>query len=267
MVSKLLKYIPLHKYYLEVFGGGASLLFAKEPSTLEVYNDIDSNLVNLFRVIRDKDKFKKFYNLVSLTPYSREEYYYCVKNLDNCIDEIDCAYKYFISIRMCFSGTIGSGWKYSIKSVSRNISKNVSAYLSIIDLLPEIHARIMTTQIEHLDWKKCVEKYNEWGKDGFFYLDPPYFKSAKRSGGYKYEFTEEEHKQLIEWLLNKCSVNVMLSGYDNSIYRKLEDNGWKKICWKVGCDAVGRTRHLKTTGSGSILKQKHIRQECIWINY
>jgi len=54
-----------------------NLLLAKEPSAVEVYNDIDSGLVNFFRVIRDKDKFKRFYEQVMLIPYSREEFYYC----------------------------------------------------------------------------------------------------------------------------------------------------------------------------------------------
>jgi len=60
MVNKLLPLIPKHHTYVEVFGGAANLLLAKEPSAVEVYNDIDSGLVNFFRVIRDKDKFKRF---------------------------------------------------------------------------------------------------------------------------------------------------------------------------------------------------------------
>lgn len=60
MVSKLLPLIPPHHIYVEVFGGGASLLFAKEPSPVEVYNDIDSGLVNFFRVLRDPEKFARF---------------------------------------------------------------------------------------------------------------------------------------------------------------------------------------------------------------
>ena len=77
MVKKLLKLIPEHKIYVEVFGGGASLLFAKEPSPIEIYNDIDEGLVNFFRVLRDPEKFGKFYAKAVLTPYSRAEFYYC----------------------------------------------------------------------------------------------------------------------------------------------------------------------------------------------
>lgn len=66
LVKKLLKFIPRHYTYVEVFGGGASLLFAKEPSKVEVYNDIDGEVVNLFRVLRDKEKFEEFYRKVCL---------------------------------------------------------------------------------------------------------------------------------------------------------------------------------------------------------
>ena len=73
LVSKLLPCVPQHKYYCEVFGGSAALLFAKQPAEFEVYNDTDSGLVNFFRVLRDPEKFQKFYHKVCLTPYSRYE--------------------------------------------------------------------------------------------------------------------------------------------------------------------------------------------------
>lgn len=77
MLGRLLPLIPPHHTYVEVFGGGAALLFNKEPSPVEVYNDIDGNLVNFFRVLRDPEKFQRFYQLLQLTPYSREEFRYC----------------------------------------------------------------------------------------------------------------------------------------------------------------------------------------------
>ena len=103
MVQKLLHYIPPHRTYVEVFGGGASLLFAKEPSPVEVYNDIDSGVVNFFRVLRDKEKFKKFYEKVVLTPYSREEHYYCRNTWRDCADDIERAYRWFVMVRQGFA--------------------------------------------------------------------------------------------------------------------------------------------------------------------
>lgn len=69
MVANLLKLMPLkHQEYVEVFGGGASLLFAKTPSPLEVYNDLDQGLVNFFRVLRDPETFERFRHAVEATP-------------------------------------------------------------------------------------------------------------------------------------------------------------------------------------------------------
>ena len=258
MSSKLLKYVPPHTYYLEAFGGGASLLFAKRPVPLEVYNDINSDLVNFYRVLRDKEKFKEFYHKVSLTPYSREEYYHCKETWESTEDEVERVYRWFIVARMSFSGMFGQGWKYTIKSFNRKIGISVSKFLSTIDMLPEIHNRIQTVQIDHADWKKVLERYNIWGNKGFYYLDPPYLSSTRRSGGYKHEMEEKDHEELINWLLNECIVKVMLSGYDNELYRQLENIGWSKICWDVMCHVTLR-------------KEKKIdsdrRTECIWVNY
>ena len=267
LVSKLLKYVPEHTYYCEVFGGGASLLFAKEPAKFEVYNDIDSGLINFFRVLRDPKKFKKFYKKVCLTPYSREEYCFCRETWKECEDEIEKAYRWFIVARMSFSGLFGKGWSYTVKRIGRNMSGAVSIYLSIIELLPKIHKRIMPVQIEHLDWLGCMGKYNDWEKDGFYYLDPPYVSYTRRQGKYKHEFTDKNHKQLVVWLLTECKVKVMLSGYDNDIYKQLEDNGWTKICWNVGCHAVGKTKASGLQGEGVSYKKNQRRTECIWLNY
>lgn len=89
MVKHLLNFVPPHYIYVEPFGGAAWLLFAKPPSPVEVYNDIDSGLVNFYRVLRDPEKFKEFYRLVSLTPYSREEFYYCMSTWKECENDVE----------------------------------------------------------------------------------------------------------------------------------------------------------------------------------
>src|SRR3990167_5671497 len=91
-VHKLLPCIPSHKIYCEVFGGGASLLFAKFPSQNEIYNDIDGRLINFYRILRDPIKFKKLYKLLQLTPYSREEHNYWRYNTPNTFFYLDPPY-------------------------------------------------------------------------------------------------------------------------------------------------------------------------------
>ena len=175
-VSKLLPCIPSHKIYCEVFGGGASLLFAKFPSQNEIYNDIDGRLINFYRILRDPIKFKKLYKLLQLTPYSREEYNYCKNNYDQEKEDIMKAYMFFVMARQCFGGRIGSAWGYSITESHGAVSK----WLSIIKLLPQIHKRLIRVSIENDDFRKILWRYDT--PNTFFYLDPPYVMNARKSG-------------------------------------------------------------------------------------
>lgn len=269
LLPKLLQYVPPHKYYLEVFGGGANLLFAKKPAPLEVYNDIWGILVNFFRVLRDEDKFAKFYRLVWCTPYARAEYQNCQRKLKAFIEgteslsDIELAYCFFICARQGFAGHITEGWGYRIKA-----GKMVRTYFRVIEELPKIRERITYVQIENLHWKELLEKYSGYPFDEeFIYLDPPYLPETRRDKkAYVHEMSYKEHEELIEYLLTHRR-RVMLSGYDNDLYRELEKHGWKKICWSVACHAAGRTRQTGILGEGATFKKEQRRTECIWINY
>lgn len=267
LVSRLLEYAPRHRVYLEVFGGGANLLFAKEPVELEVYNDIDESLVNFFRVLRDEEKFEKFYRKVCLTPYARAEFDYCKETWDTVEDEVERAYRWYVVAKMSFSGVFGSGWHFAVNTIRRNMPLAVSSWLSTIELLPEIHQRVMRVQIENKDWFDFLETYSGYDFDEeFVYLDPPYLPETRRNGEYRYEMSREDHEKLIDYLLTH-KRRVMLSGYDNELYQKLEKHGWKKICWEIACRAVGRTRGTGILGDGATLYKNQRRLECIWINY
>jgi DNA adenine methylase len=262
MVSKLLKIIPPHQIYVEVFGGGASLLFAKNPSPVEVYNDLDSGLVNFFRVLRDPDKFERFYKLVSLTPYSREEYLYCRDTWEVIEDDIERAYRWYIVVRMSFGGRFGSGWGYAITRSNRGMSCQCSKWLSIIDQLPQIHARIMRVQIENQDFRNLISAYDN--ENTCFYLDPPYIPATRKAGGYKYEMTIEDHKELVGILLNIKGMAI-LSGYYYPVYDSLSEAGWRRYDFKTACFAVGRTKATGILGEGAGL-EKQPRVESIWIS-
>ena len=264
MVAKLLRYIPPHKIYVEVFGGGASLLFAKEPSPVEVYNDIDSAVVNFFRVLRDPEKFEEFYKKVYMTPYSREEYNFCANTWQDCEDEIERAYRWFVMVRQDFAGRLGnSSWGFSVTTSARGMSMVTSAWLSTIEMLPEIHARIMRVQIENDNFRKIIPRYDT--DKTFMYLDPPYVpETRKNKKDYDFEMSLEDHQELIDLILSSRSM-FMLSGYRHPIHKKLEDAGWQRIDFQTACHAVGRTRNSKFHGGGSVLKHAP-RTENIWLS-
>jgi DNA adenine methylase len=262
MVAKLLKLLPPHKYYCEVFGGRGTLLLAKPPVKVEVYNDIHSDLVNLFRVIRDKDKFQEFHRIVSLTPYSREEFYYCRDTIDESKTDIERAYKFFIKMRQSFAGN-SSSWGFNVKTSGRNMSRVVSNYLFAIDMLPLIHKRLQRVQIEHDDFRKIIPRYDS--EDNLFYCDPPYPLETRTGKLYEYEMSIDDHKDLVELLL-KCKSKIMLSCYWHEVYQPLIKAGWTKYEFKTACYLAGKTRNSGLQGDGSA-RAKAPRTEVVIVNY
>jgi DNA adenine methylase len=262
MVAKLLPFIPKHKIYVEPYGGGASLLFAHEPSEIEVYNDLNSGLVNLFRVLRNREQFEQFHRLVQLTPYAREEFFDCKNNWSSTDDPVERAYRWFVVARMSFAGAFGQGWSFG-RTSSRGMESHVSAWLGIVEMLPEISQRLSTVLVEHKDAFGLIQTYDT--EETFFYLDPPYVLSTRKAGGYKHELSDADHQRLVESLLN-IKGKALLSGYANPIYAQLEKAGWQRKDWKTVCIAAGRTRATGILGEGAC-KRLQERTESIWFNY
>lgn len=262
MVKKLLPLFPPHHTYVEAFGGGASLLFAKRPSPVEVYNDLDGGLVNFFRVLRDPRRFKQLYRLVQSTPYAREEYDFCRETWQDCADDVERAWRWFVVARMSFSGRFGSGYGSVVTTSDRGMAGTCSNWLSIIDQLPQIHARLMRVQIENSDWRVILDRYDTL--DTLFYLDPPYLPDTRSSGKYKHELTLEDHADLVGVLLD-IKGKAILSGYDHEVYTPLADAGWQKHTWATACYAAGRTRNSSLQGAGAAL-DKQARVECAWVS-
>lgn len=213
-----------HLTYVEAFGGGGTVLLVKAPSKIEVYNDINSDIVNFYRVLRDKQKFEELKRFVSLTPYSREEFHN-FKFRAPGDDDVTWAAKWFVVARQSFSGHWGHSWAFSTTESNRGMSHRVSAYLSAIDRLEDVHKRLSMVQIENSDFRKIIKNYDR--ETTLFYLDPPYIHEKRGKDHYQNEMTDEDHEELVELLL-KIKGKAILSGYDNEIYRRLEEAGWQK---------------------------------------
>jgi len=261
-VKKLLPFLSDHHTYVEVFGGGASLLFAKDPSPVEVYNDLDSGLVNFFRVLRDPEKFARFYHMATLTPYAREEYNFCRETWESVEDEVERAYRWFVVARMSFGGSFGKSWGSAVTSSCNRVSKTCSKWLSILILLPAIAERMMRVQIEQQPFETILERYDT--PKTLFYCDPPYVPDTRRHGKYKHEMTDEDHRRLVEMLLT-VKGKVILSGYRNEIYKPLEGAGWVRHDYKTACYAAARTRATGILGKGSALRMQP-RIESVWVS-
>lgn len=263
MIGKLLPLIPHHDSYVEVFGGAASLLFAKAPMPLEIYNDIDSGLIDFFSVLKSDELLQEFQRLAHFTPYSRELFEQYRQTWATQDDLVTRAYQWFVVCRMSFSGNFGSSWSYSRSVQGRVLVQTVSRWLGAINGLSEVYGRLMTVQIEHADWSDIIKRYDK--PDAFLYFDPPYIHSTRSAGKYAHEMSDEDHRDLVESLLN-LRGKAMVSGYNHEIYQPLVDNGWIRHEWKTSAMAAGRTRATGIIGDGTATK-KQPRIECVWVNY
>lgn len=255
MANDIIKLFPKHKVYVEVFGGAGHILFKKEPSEIEVYNDIDSGLYLFFKILRDENKANILKQKLDLTPYSREEFYHCRDTWRDEQDDIEKVRKWYVTAMQSFSSNFSS-WSHSKSKSSRGMSQAVSQWLGKIeDNLPKAVERLKVVQIENMDYKDLLKKYD--GEDTLFYLDPPYIhKTRKMTYQYAHEMTDQQHEEMINILLH-IKGKAILSGYDNEIYNKLLDNGWRKMF-------LGE---YDKRGEKAINESRNKGKEFIWINY
>jgi DNA adenine methylase len=273
LARKIVPLFPPHHCYVEPFCGGASCLFAKPPSSVEVINDLDSDIVNFFRVLRDPQKFERFYRLAALTPYSREEYRRHRANWRSSHEEhdrhgehseygdVERAYRWYVIARMSFAGEFGSSWGHSIATSRRGMANAVSQWLSIVEMLPAIAERVRSVQIEHGDWLEVLRSYDT--PQTLYFIDPPFIKSTRRSGKYVHDMDDTEHRKLIDSVLS-IKGKALVSGYRHDIYNPLEEAGWERVDLLTVCYAVGRTKGTRLQGKGSLVGQS--RTESIWIS-
>jgi len=260
LAKKLLEIMPPHDYYVEPFCGSAALFFAKKPAKVETLNDIDGDIVNFYRVLRDPDTFKEFRRLATLTPISRAEFDWCRENYMSIEDPVKRAWAWWYIAQSSFSGDFAHSWRRAVTKTSRGMAGTTSRYLSMLDLLPQIADRLRMAQIECSDFRTVLKYYS--GPGYLAYCDPPYVSDTRKSGKYKYEMSLEDHRDLVGALL-EYDGGVMLSGYDHPVYKPLEDAGWEKRAFRVSCFAVART--LDNNNKGADMMKDHPRTEVVWL--
>ena len=220
----ILSFMPPHRTYVEPFGGGGSVLFRKPRSHCEVYNDLDSEVVNVFQVLRDSPK--ELLRVLDLTPYSREEYYLACELYEG-EDSIEKARRAIVRSFFGFGSTglfegsrpgFRTGTQYSRVPVASVWGKYPDALLAVID-------RLKGVTIEHRD---ALEVMPVWdGFDTVYYLDPPYLADTRRAKQiYRHEMTEAQHISLLEAVQDLKGI-VLISGYASGLYDKML-TGWER---------------------------------------
>ena len=260
------KIIPIlvkmpHERYVEPFGGGASILLAKKPKPVEVYNDLDRGLYDFFSVLSDPELFEQFYRRIAVLPYSRQFYNEYKKEWEEEKDKIVRVVKWFLVAQQSFGGDFGGSWGSGVTTSTRGMARTCSKWLSCIDLLPQIHTRLQRVQIEYADFRVILDRYDT--PKTLFYCDPPYVPGTRKAGGYLHEITDADHQELVTLLLN-LKGKVALSGYNHEIYTPLEQAGWERYDFHTVCSAAGRTRGSGLQGKGKVL-EKQGRIESLWV--
>lgn len=213
-----------HKAYVEVFGGAANLLLRKPPSPVEVYNDIDGEIVNLFRVVADPSKFEEFYRRVAPLPVSRQMYYDYLWSQTDGLSDVERAVRAYYVLSHSFSGVPGRSWSFTVSRSMGGMAEVCSKWLSRVRALPEVHARLQRVVIERRDFRDILRIYDR--RETLFYLDPPYVFARRRAKEqvYGHEMTLSDHRDLVRMLLS-LRGSWVLSCYDYPVYRPLREAG------------------------------------------
>ncbi len=215
LVNWIISLLPKGTVYVEPFGGGASVLLNKPRHQVEVYNDINEKLVNLFRCIQDDIAFQKLYHRLYWTPASLSEFLKSIEILKSPTDPIDTAWAVFVFMNQVFSGK----FEYTKGNWRRARSKNIGLeFQNKISRLPLIKNRLKNVLILNQNALDIIQAYDS--EFTVFYLDPPYPLNVRNSNSVRYEKEFFEHDQLIN-LLSKIKGKFALSSYNNSIYENL----------------------------------------------
>lgn len=251
MASRILPILEAtpHSRYVEPFGGGAAILIRKSPKPIEVYNDINSGLVNFFRVMASSDKFSDFYRKVMFLPYSRELFERFKQEAPKEANDVDAAVKWYFVARASFSGIWGWSFSNSTTFSSKGMAAVCSKWQTAISNLPAFHKRLVRVQIEHQSWEKVIERYDS--KDTLFYCDPTYPHDTRGFQRYKHELDDKAHEKLLN-TLTVIKGKAAISTYPGDIYDQLLDRGWTVKKFNITCNAAGRTKNNDLKGTGSV---------------
>lgn len=253
--------MPYHKCYVEPFGGAAGVLMAKAPSFNEVYNDLHSGIVTLFRVVRDPIKSKQLIELLEWTPYSREEWRFCHTGWEKTPDEVEKARMVYVTLRQNFVGqTAGGSWGFCGPSSKENKAQTFKNSLENIRLVTN---RLKNVMIENHPAMTVMKQWDH--PDTLIYADPPYLPETRSTppGSYKHELTTDQHSELLDFLLN-CKSKVILSGYPSKFYSDaLEPAGWLREDYDALASSAMQSNANGLKGQPA---ERFKRTECLWFS-
>jgi DNA adenine methylase len=222
--------LPPHRVYVEPFGGAASVLMQKPRAYAEVYNDLDGEVVNLFRVFRERsDELRR---AIQLTPFAREEYLAAYQQSDCPLER---ARRLIVRSFMGFGSNAHQRKSGFRANSNRSGTTPARDWLNYPNAMAEMAERLQGVVIESRDAAEVMFAHD--GPQTLHYVDPPYLPETRDAGrDYAHELTGEQHEQLLEALLRLRGV-VVLSGYASDLYDDVLA-GWHRIQRKALADGA-----------------------------
>lgn len=247
----ILDRFPDHRIYVEPFGGAAGVLIQKPRAYSEIYNDLDGDLVNFFRVVQDADLRRQLVEACVFTPYAREEFKIAWQPSP---DPVERARRLVIRAQMGF-GSAGAtkgttGFRIDTKREYETAQHVWAQYPASLEALGNRLAGVM---IENRPAIEVISAHDTGNT--LFYVDPPYLHETRcrvsmgTDRGYRHEMTDEDHAVLLQ-ALQAVEGMVIVSGYPNALYDDLL-RGWRR-----------EDKRARIAGG----RGTAIRTECIWIN-
>jgi len=240
IAAHLTKTLPPHNAWVEAFCGSAALTLAKPPAPIEVINDIDDQIVNLFEQLRTNQE--ALCRAIALTPYARAEYQKAREH-ENDISAFERARRFLIATMMTVNGANGgknAGFSFSQSYSRGGHEARVNRWNKLPDRLELVAQRLKNARIENRDAREIIAMFADRPAT-LIYLDPPY--NLDRKQRYAVDIVDENfHSELLTLCCgSKCMI--FISGYDNDLYNETltSDGGWaKKYISTTTRDTTGR---------------------------
>ncbi|HAV2955609.1 DNA adenine methylase [Acinetobacter baumannii] len=246
----VLSHFPNHTCYTEAFGGAAGVLLQKPRAYAEVYNDLDGEIVNLFRVLRNEEHRNKLIEQLVFTPYSRDDFQGA---WEPCDDPIEKARRLIVRAQMGF-GSAGAtkgitGFRIDTK---RAYGTAQSLWMTYPNHLAIVGQRLSGVLIENRQAIQVLQDHDD--SETLHYVDPPYVHETRYSGAkngrvYRHEMSDQDHEELLKVLL-ELEGKVIVSGYPSELYN----------------DYLAKWKRVDTSARISSGRGTDVRTECLWIS-
>lgn len=241
LAPKIVELIGQHKTYWEPMCGSMAVLLAKPPCEMETVNDLHGCLINLARVIQDKEKGFELYDKLSRTLYTEEFFEESKERWTSAAGDPDVwlslerAYDYFVASWMGLNGVSGTkryNYQFALRWC-RGGGQGARRWRSVVGSMPAWHKRLQNVVILKRDAIEIIDNIAD-DRDTVVYCDPPYF---DKSDKYLHDFTPEQQVQLSQSLKRFSKARIFVSYYDHPALEALYE-GWRKIRFAVSTQSL-----------------------------